>query len=66
MRDILKYLYRCKEGKTMDDISKATKSKKDDVIDAMKSLSTMRLIYFESGKWFLTERGREQVKKMKK
>lgn len=50
----------------MDDISKATKSKKDDVIDAMKSLSTMRLIYFESGKWFLTERGREQVKKMKK
>lgn len=64
MREILKKLK--KEPKTLEKLSKEVKTPSGDVVEALKSLKHMQLVYYEKDSWHLTEKGLGVVRKMKK
>ncbi|MCD6558176.1 MAG: hypothetical protein J7K31_04075 [Candidatus Aenigmarchaeota archaeon] len=64
MREILKKLK--KEPKTLEKLSKEVKTSSKEVIEALKSLKHMQLVYYEADSWHLTEKGLDVAKRMKK
>lgn len=62
MRRVLRNLK--KRPMDIEELAKSINDERTDLVDSLKSLKKMQLIYFDREQWHLTDRGLDVVSKM--